>query len=246
MTLARDKLLAAVAPALPGLPVPARVSGTLSRWLVRVGDEVDQFAPLAEYLDDQGALLSLSAPVPGAVLALSLAPGGAFAPGAALCYLQSAVPAAPSPLPARSRVAAAPSPLPAVELVELEHVLPSAALSPARPGSRRSTLGVAVDEHDAIEELAFDPPSPVRQPVTTEKPKLKKRTFLVRTDQLDAIRRIALRYRDDEGFSQMEVTRAALADFLALAPDEQERRLHLYRQQETKLELGASARHRAE
>jgi hypothetical protein len=87
---------------------------------------------------------------------------------------------------------------------------------------RRSTLGPEVIE------LMFGPA------VT-----LKKQGVYFRSDQLRRVKRIALDLQmDDYDFSQAELIRAALADFLELPLGEQVYRLEKYRQHEKSLGVG--------
>jgi hypothetical protein len=71
---------------------------------------------------------------------------------------------------------------------------------------------------------------------------LSKRTFLIRSDQLRALRGLALDLAlDDYSFSQAEMVRAALAAFLARPVWEQVAALEAYREAETCLGVGQGA-----
>jgi hypothetical protein len=69
--------------------------------------------------------------------------------------------------------------------------------------------------------------------------RLQKRGFYLRSDHLGALKRLALDLMlDDYDFSQAEMIRAAVAEFLALPIGEQVYRLEQYRQCEVDLGLG--------
>jgi hypothetical protein len=88
--------------------------------------------------------------------------------------------------------------------------------------NRRSTLGPEVIELT------------IKKRVT-----LQKRGYHLRSDHLAALKRLALDLAlDDYDFSQAEMLRAALADFLALPIGEQVYRLERYREVESEMGLG--------
>jgi hypothetical protein len=97
-------------------------------------------------------------------------------------------------------------------------------------GRRRSTLGPTTLDAQVIE---IEPRPPV---------KLKKLGLYLRTDQMRSLKQLCLDLQiDDYDFSQAEMIRAAIADFLELSLGEQVARLEKNRSSETEVGIGIGA-----
>lgn len=211
--------------------VSAGVHGYLYMWKVKPGEEVSEGQVLALFSVANRGVSRLSSPCAGVVRSCALEGGGQFDPDFPLCYLQ------PFPTPAPSSVLAVEDPGLSSSVVAVVAAPASSVPSMGAPTAvlsapaRRSTIS------PDLEELTFE-----RSILSEEPVKLVKRSFLVRSDHLSSIRRLARLFRDTEGFSQMEVVRAALADFLSLPFDEQCQRLEANRQAERSKGLGVGPR----